>query len=980
MRGFQLFALLLHQLGRGLRQEARIVQLALRAGDFALQVLAFLFQARKLLLQIHQIAQRDADLARGTYGADHLFACQRILAADGHVAGVSQALQIGLCNRERALPARIGDERHMRAPAGLHIHLGAQVADSADDLHQPFHLAFFGFKGVFRLDFGPAGQNEHAVMLRQVLVHLLGQEGHEGMQELEKPLQHVEQHAANVALLLLVLAHQAALGQFDVPVAELAPREVVDLVGGHAEVAVLHVGAHLGHGLVQPGKNPLVRQLQKRRVDGFAGLRVHQHKARGVPHLVGEVAGAFHLLVGVAGVVAGADAHGQREAQRVGPILVDDLQRVHAVSEALGHLAALCIAHQAMDEHGIKRAVAHLFDAGEDHARHPEEDDVIAGHQHAGGIEVFEVLGLIRPAQRGEGPQRRGEPGVQHVLVLMKMRAAALGAGRGRLARHDGFAAFVAVPRGDAVAPPQLTADAPVADVLHPVVIGLGKALRHKLRPARTHHLDGGLGQRLHLDEPLGAGHGINGVMAAVAGAHVVGVVLNLDQIALLLKLLHHRLAAFQRGHALEAPGVLVHGAVVVGHADDLQVVPLAYLKVVGVVGGGHLHRAGAELHVHIAVGHHGNFLVEDGQNHLFAHQVRIARVIGVDRHAGIAQHGFGARGGHHHALAAVRAGIADVPQMAGLLLILHLGIGKRGLALRAPVDDAVAAVDEALFVELDKHLAHGAVAALVHGEALAAPVAAGAQAALLAVDAAAILLLPRPGALQEAVAAQHLLGQALLGHLLHHLDLGGDGGVVRAGQPEGGVTLHAVIADGRILQEAVHRVAHMQLAGDVGRGHDDGEGLFAFHPVRHKRAALLPHLVELIFNGLGVVHLFHFKIHGVSSLPDPAHRPGNTSSKISAPRSASTSPAILTGSTARSPRSWSTNLHSRVACTHSTAPTSSSVMPGTLSRESTFSQSTAIASFPGKPETKKAALVQRTEQLRGTTLLRGPMGRLNAL
>ena len=54
--------------------------------------------------------------------------------------------------------------------------------------------------------------------------------------------------------------------------------------------------------------------------------------------------------------------------------------------------------------------------------------------------------------------------------------------------------------------------------------------------------------------------------------------------------------------------------------------------------------------------------------------------------------------------------------------------------------------------------------------------------------------------------------------------------------------------------------------------------------------------------------------------------------------------------------------------------------LPGTLSRESTFSQSTAIASFPGKPETKKAARVQRTEQLRGTTLLRGPTGRLNAL
>ena len=81
--------------------------------------------------------------------------------------------------------ASVRNQRHMRTLSGLHIHLGAQVADGADDLHQPFHLAFFGFKGVFRLDFGPAGQNEHAVMLRQVLVHLLGQERHEGMQQFQ---------------------------------------------------------------------------------------------------------------------------------------------------------------------------------------------------------------------------------------------------------------------------------------------------------------------------------------------------------------------------------------------------------------------------------------------------------------------------------------------------------------------------------------------------------------------------------------------------------------------------------------------------------------------------------------------------------------------------------------------------------------------------------------------------------------------------
>ena len=95
---------------------------------------------------------------------------------------------------------------------------------------------------------------------------------------------------------------------------------------------------------------------------------------------------------------------------------------------------------------------------------------------------------------------------------------------------------------------------------------------------------------------------------------------------------------------------------------------------------------------------------------------------------------------------------------------------------------------------------------------------------------------------------------------------------MVRAGQPQGGVALHAVVTNGRVLQKAVHGMAHMQLAGDVGRRHDDGKGLFALHAVRHERAAVLPHFVELILDLLRIVHLFHGEFlilsHFLSSFP----------------------------------------------------------------------------------------------------------------
>ena len=86
---------------------------------------------------------------------------------------------------------------------------------------------------------------------------------------------------------------------------------------------------------------------------------------------------------------------------------------------------------------------------------------------------------------------------------LFRLRAAALGAAAGSILGNYGLAAVIAVPRGDLVAPPQLAGDAPVMDILHPVGIGLGKALRHKLDGAVLHHPDGLLGQGLHLHKPL---------------------------------------------------------------------------------------------------------------------------------------------------------------------------------------------------------------------------------------------------------------------------------------------------------------------------------------------------------------------------------------------------------------------------------------------------------------------------------------------
>lgn len=83
---------------------------------------------------------------------------------------------------------------------------------------------------------------------------------------------------------------------------------------------------------------------------------------------------------------------------------------------------------------------------------------------------------------------------------------------------------------------------------------------------------------------------------------------------------------------------------------------------------------------------------------------------------------------------------VREAPQL-GLeaLLVLDLEVGQRGLVNRVPVDEALAAVDEAVLPhELDEVLGHRALQVGVEGEPLAGPVARHTEAPQLVADGAA--------------------------------------------------------------------------------------------------------------------------------------------------------------------------------------------------------------------------------------------------
>ena len=171
-----------------------------------------------------------------------------------------------------------------------------------------------------------------------------------------------------------------------------------------------------------------------------------------------------------------------------------------------------------------------------------------------------------------------------------------------------------------------------------------------------------------------------------------------------------------QRGFRQAAQIVLVggqrHTRFLIEHADRRKIVTAADLEVVEVVGRGDLHRARTLLRVGVIVGDDRNQPSHQRQYNLLADNALVTLVLGIHGDSRVAQHGFGPRGRDHdeggrvlgiELLAFER--IAQMPEAALDLDLLHFEIGDRGQQLRVPVDQTLVLVDQSLRVEFDEHL-----------------------------------------------------------------------------------------------------------------------------------------------------------------------------------------------------------------------------------------------------------------------------------
>ena len=412
------------------------------------------------------------------------------------------------------------------------------------------------------------------------------------------------------------------------------------------------------------------------------------------------------------------------------------------------------------------------------------------------------------------------------------------------------------------VAPPQLAGDAPVLEVVHPGEVGLRPALGVELDLAVLDDLGGRPLELVDGNKPLLGEPGLEGGIAAVAVHDRVLEVLDVVEKTMLVEPLHDSLARLVAIHAGELAVAVDDVGVLVEDVDLLEVVGLAHGKVVGVVRGRDLHEAGAKVLVDVPIGEDGNLAVHDGQHHGLAHELGLLRVLRGDRHAGVTQHGLGSRGGYGDVLDAVDGlgeRVAQEPQVALLVVVLCLVVRDRGAAHGAPVDDALAAVDEAVVIPVAEDLAHGTAELGAHGELLVIEVNRAAHALDLRDNRAAVLVGPVPAGVEELLAPHLEARLALALELLVHLGLGGDAGVVGSQDPAGRTAAHAVVADEGVLDGVVHGVAHVQDAGHVGRRDHDGAVPYALAAT--VAASVNPLLDELglgLLRIVGLGHLFH--------------------------------------------------------------------------------------------------------------------------
>ena len=250
-----------------------------------------------------------------------------------------------------------------------------------------------------------------------------------------------------------------------------------------------------------------------------ASFKVTKKVARSVPYFVTEAASEFEGILINQNILSLSTHKSECKLKGIGTVNVDKLKRVHSVSKRLRHFTALLVANETVNVNIMKRSLACKFKTGHNHTAYPEEDNIISSYKSCCRIEVFKIFCFLWPSQSRERPEPRAEPGIEYVFILLEIfcTATTFRALGWVCAAYDHFTTLLTVPNRNSVAPPNLAAYTPVADIYQPLFICIFPFLWEELNLARLPCGKSLVCHWLHFYKPLVAQVWLNYSFTAVA-------------------------------------------------------------------------------------------------------------------------------------------------------------------------------------------------------------------------------------------------------------------------------------------------------------------------------------------------------------------------------------------------------------------------------------------------------------------------------
>ena len=374
--------------------------------------------------------------------------------------------------------------------------------------------------------------------------------------------------------------HRGAVGRFhhfEIPGRELIPEQAVNHHQGFGDAELAEEVVDFSHRCCQTGLEPCYSCLRRLRLLSVGHIPAF-HQAECIPDLVAEIAALLAERVVIHDVMTGGCGKHYPHADTVGAEFCYEFQRVGRIAERLRHLSAEFVAYDTGEINVAERFVAAELISGDNHARHPEENDVGRGNQIGCGIIVFELLvvGFKDAVEQRYGPQPRREPCVEAVGILLQVVerqrgvAALLYGLHKRLLLSFGHNEAAAGKEicGDAVTPPKMTRDAPVLDVGHPVTVKVLEFGWHIFDIIRLYGFKSGFGKVFHLYKPLHRQFRLDNRVSTFGMSHLVDIILHLLYEPCGFKVNHDLLAHIKAVHAHIHATLFGDSAVVVEYVD----------------------------------------------------------------------------------------------------------------------------------------------------------------------------------------------------------------------------------------------------------------------------------------------------------------------------------------------------------------------------------------------------------------------------